>query len=142
MRCIGSLPHLQTKYGDGYQLDFNAGSADGDVDLLKTFIEETFPEQVLLEAHGTNIKYRIPTKGHTLGNIFRIIEKNVKSLNIVEYSVSGVTLEQIFIYFAKLENIDEMRESDVPRVDNTHLQIAESDESQPLAMGNRYAIEP
>eukprot|EP01083_Nonionella_stella_P139348 424928_1 len=101
LRCLGSMAHLQSKFGNGYQLDFNTGVRAEDVSALKTFVETSFHGASLLEIHGSSVKYMVPKSEHSLGKIFRLIEENTKTVNIVDYSVSEVTLEQIFIQFAR-----------------------------------------
>lgn len=58
----------------------------------------SFPDSALVEEQGSNLKYRVP-KGRSLGDMFRIIETGATTL-FDSYSVSDVTLEQIFIQFA------------------------------------------
>eukprot|EP01083_Nonionella_stella_P079939 219442_1 len=101
LKCLGSLSHLQTKFGSGYQLDINTGRRREDVRRLKAFVNRTFPDATLLEIHGSNVKYRIPKLNTSLGKVFRVIEDNKENVNIVNYCVSEITLEQIFIHFAR-----------------------------------------
>jgi len=95
LRCLGSIPHLQARHGNGYQLDFNSNEPQA----LREFVENTFQGASLIEIHETSLKFKIP-KNQSCGQIFRLIEEQKTLLKVEDYSVSDMSLEQIFIQFA------------------------------------------
>lgn len=101
LRCLGSSQHLRSRYGDGYQLDFN--TSDGSK-AVRQFFREKFPSSTIVEKHEQSVKLRMPRAISSLGALFGLIEGHRTELNIVEYSVSETSLEQIFIGFAKQQD--------------------------------------
>eukprot|EP01083_Nonionella_stella_P130674 396640_1 len=102
-RCIGTLPHLKSKFGKGYHVEISTGDEEFDDENLTEFIEESFPGSNLSEQHGTTYKYFIPKSGITLGQVFTTLESPPEDVSVVNYSVSEVGIEQIFIQISKKE---------------------------------------
>jgi hypothetical protein len=99
LACLGTAQHLKNKFGNGYELEINA--ADGKMAEVKAFVERAFPGCDLLEEQNLNLKYKTP-KTRSLGDMFRIVESEAESAGLVSlYSISDISLEQIFIYFAR-----------------------------------------
>ncbi|CEO94857.1 hypothetical protein PBRA_003670 [Plasmodiophora brassicae] len=96
LSCLGTPQHLKDRFGDAYQVELNV--VEGRLDEAPAFMKLSFPDSALVEEQGSNLKYRVP-KGRSLGDMFRIIETGATTL-FDSYSVSDVTLEQIFIQFA------------------------------------------
>lgn len=73
---------------------------------VKKFVEQLFPDCITLETFGGHQKFHVlrslsQVQSISLGDIFHQFEANKKELQIEEYSISQMTLEQIFIRFAK-----------------------------------------
>ncbi|KAK3753339.1 hypothetical protein QZH41_015277 [Actinostola sp. cb2023] len=89
------------------QQSFPLGTEAAAVAKAKTFIEQTFQGAYLMESHSGMLTYQIINDNLTWSQIFGHLEKNRESLNIVDYSVSQTTLEQVFINFAKEQHSEE-----------------------------------
>ncbi|KAK3732015.1 hypothetical protein QZH41_016886 [Actinostola sp. cb2023] len=89
------------------QQSLHFGTEDAAVSKAKTFIEQTFQGANLMESHSGMLTYQIINDNLTWSQIFGHLEKNRESLNIVDYSVSQTTLEQVFINFAKEQHSEE-----------------------------------
>ena len=72
------------------------------IDKIKTFLNEKFEWEVL-ETFQSYVRFKISEKAK-LSQIFGEVEKQSKELNIDNYSVKQISLEQIFVKFAK--NVD------------------------------------
>jgi hypothetical protein len=98
LKCIGSCQHLKEKFGGTYQLDIRCNDTNSDVviDLIGNQIPGVFVE----EAHCGHIRIRLPGDVD-LANAFDMLEKAKQESDILDYSLSQATLEQIFINFAK-----------------------------------------
>jgi len=68
--------------------------------MLRSFATKTFPGCLLREAHGTKLRYEVPSQGTTLAAIFGTLEERRTELFIEDYAVSQTSLEQIFNSFA------------------------------------------
>ncbi|XP_078344110.1 phospholipid-transporting ATPase ABCA3-like [Oculina patagonica] len=71
------------------------------------FVANTFPGAQLMDSHSGILHYQINTEGLSWSYIFGQLERNRAALNIVDYSVSQTTLEQVFINFAKEQHSED-----------------------------------
>jgi ATP-binding cassette subfamily A (ABC1) protein 3 len=100
---LGSLEHLKQKYGKGFQVELNTHEHRmGDV---RAFIHTLFQGADEQEHAAGRIRYLIPRQegaaAISVAEIFGRIEKAKADLQISDYSVSGASLEQIFVAIAK-----------------------------------------
>lgn len=100
-KCLGSIQHLKTKYGDGYTLTVRVSSSVPTLQPIQDFIRANFPASFLKEVHLNMLEYQLPTEGTALSSLFGIMEANRRDLGIEDYSISQTTLDQVFISFAK-----------------------------------------
>ncbi|THD28532.1 ATP-binding cassette subfamily A (ABC1) member 3 [Fasciola hepatica] len=76
------------------------------VNQTMRFVAQSFPEARLVDRHQGLLQYHfpLPARGNLdLGRIFGLLEENKSRLNVINYSVSQTSLEQIFIDLAKLQ---------------------------------------
>mmetsp|Transcript_54726 Transcript_54726/g.67128 ORF Transcript_54726/g.67128 Transcript_54726/m.67128 type:complete len:215 (+) Transcript_54726:85-729(+) len=59
---------------------------------------------ILLEKYVNIIRYQIGNENETIANCFEYIESIKDELNIINYSISVTSLEQIFVRFAKKQH--------------------------------------
>ncbi|OWF35545.1 ATP-binding cassette sub-family A member 1 [Mizuhopecten yessoensis] len=101
-RGIGSIQHLKTRFGNGYIVIVRIAGDRPDLDIVDSFITETFPSANLRERHHNMLQYQLGSEV-PLSHIFSEIEAVRESFNIEDYSVSQTTLDQVFINFAKMQ---------------------------------------
>eukprot|EP00040_Diaphanoeca_grandis_P036072 m.228737 g.228737 ORF g.228737 m.228737 type:complete len:2030 (+) comp33545_c0_seq2:117-6206(+) len=107
-KCFGTIQHLKSKFGDGYMLT---------VQLKPETAAESFTEYFtnrisgtsILSTHDTQITYKID-KTSSMSTLFEIMEDEATARNIVDYSLSQTSLEQIFLTFAAEQETEEMDE--------------------------------
>ncbi|ORX71007.1 P-loop containing nucleoside triphosphate hydrolase protein [Anaeromyces robustus] len=106
--AIGSPTHLKMKFGDTYTLELQSP----DVKLVNEMIRKDIPlidqkDTVTEFKSNKRIRYTFKiTNNH--GEIFKVME-NYKDINLVnDYSFTQITLEDIFLRFAKLQDNQEM----------------------------------
>ncbi|XP_054155382.1 cholesterol transporter ABCA5-like [Oppia nitens] len=110
VRCIGSIQHLKNKYGAGYVLEIKWNTTDPTFgQKLKQTIESFFTNISLKEEYNNRLIYDIPQQSvQSLSKIFSFLENLRQSMSsIEEYSFSQKTIEQIFIDFAKEQEISD-----------------------------------
>jgi len=108
LKCLGSANHLKSKFGQGYQLDLKTGETEQQIQKVQRCVNMLFQGAQLMEQHGGNFKFDLPPqKDKPLSIIFGLIERYRQEYDILEYSVSQTTLEQVFIYFAKHQHEDD-----------------------------------
>ncbi len=106
MKCIGSLQHLKSRYGEGYTLlvKINLESSNGDdtkVNEFVTFISTSFNDSVIKENRDGFLNIQIKNNSTSaLSGIFSLIESNKTKYGIEYYVVTQTKLEQIFLNFA------------------------------------------
>lgn len=105
-RCLGSIQHLKSKYGDGYTITMTM--AEEKQEHCVAFINKTFPNAVLKEEHLGYLHFEL-NAGVSWSVIFEEMENNKKGLAIQDYAVNQTSLEQVFLNFAK----DQKSEDDV-----------------------------
>ncbi|XP_012548268.1 cholesterol transporter ABCA5 [Bombyx mori] len=70
-------------------------------------VGELFPAAVLEESFAERLVFSVPQSAvSSLARCFQQIEDAKEKLNIVEYSFSQTTLEQVFLKFAQSENVE------------------------------------
>ncbi|CAH2093421.1 unnamed protein product [Euphydryas editha] len=90
------LHHQRTESGGG-------ASAEAAIAL----VAQLFPAAVLEESFAERLVFSVPQSSvSSLASCFQQIEDAKEKLNIVEYSFSQTTLEQVFLKFAQSENVE------------------------------------
>ncbi|NP_080734.3 ATP-binding cassette, sub-family A (ABC1), member 14 isoform X2 [Mus musculus] len=114
--CLGSPQHLKNKFGNIYTMTikFKTDTDDNTVQDLKDFIAEVFPGSDLKQENQGILNYYIPSKNNSWGKVFGILEKAKEDYNLEDYSISQITLEQVFLTFANPDNPRSGYEKAVP----------------------------
>ncbi|XP_007951393.1 phospholipid-transporting ATPase ABCA3-like, partial [Orycteropus afer afer] len=106
--CLGSPQYLKNKFGNVYTLKAKVNmDKDGNkLKEFKEFIATTFPGNIINQEHQGIIDYSIPSEEISLGKVFSILEDAKLLFNLEDYSVSQITLEQIFLTFANIDKVE------------------------------------
>ncbi|RWS11247.1 ATP-binding cassette sub-family A member 7-like protein, partial [Dinothrombium tinctorium] len=103
-RCLGSIQHLKSKYGEGHTVTLRVKGGLQELENVKSFIEKVFDSNaVLKETHLNQMEYQIDSKIE-ISVIFKEMEKAKQLLSIADYSVSQTNLDQVFIRFARMQS--------------------------------------
>uniref|UniRef100_A0A8C6FXX0 ABC transporter domain-containing protein n=1 Tax=Moschus moschiferus TaxID=68415 RepID=A0A8C6FXX0_MOSMO len=107
-KCLGSPHHLKNKFGNIYTLTAKINTDDNKdkLEKFKEFIETNFPGNMINQDHHGIIGYYIPSKGICWGKVFHIMEEAKTLFNLVDYFISQITLEQIFLTFANIDKVN------------------------------------
>ena len=100
LQCLGSSQHLKSKYGDGYTLDFKLKDDPALMQKMQALLREKFGEYEVREIHGCHAIVVLPTT-LPMWEVFRLLESRRQELEIVDYTLSQCTLDQVFLQFAK-----------------------------------------
>uniref|UniRef100_A0A7N4V5J3 ABC transporter domain-containing protein n=1 Tax=Sarcophilus harrisii TaxID=9305 RepID=A0A7N4V5J3_SARHA len=103
LKCLGSPQYLKNKFGSGYTLvaKMQSDSTDADMEQFKEFIKCTFPGRTLNHEHQGMVQYNIPSDNLSWAKVFGILEKAKDIYKLEDYSISQITLEQVFLSFAE-----------------------------------------
>ncbi|KAJ3158388.1 hypothetical protein HDU86_002854 [Geranomyces michiganensis] len=124
LRCLGTVQHLRERFGHGYLINVrvkdwsaNADSVmlsdraagggrhlDSRLALDKTlgFIQHTYPGAYVTERHRNHARVLVPRESVTaLSRVFAQLEHHRDEFGIQEYTVSHVSLEEVFLSFAR-----------------------------------------
>ncbi|KAL1270498.1 hypothetical protein QQF64_029514, partial [Cirrhinus molitorella] len=120
-KCLGSIQHLKSRFGDGYTLIIRVCADQSDLCAVETFVRDTFPGSTLKEKHHSTLQYQIPQGEGALAHIFSQLNKHQQQLRVEDYSVSQTTLDQVFVSFARQQRDEEdgAFENDVDLNDET-----------------------
>jgi len=122
LRCLGSAQRLQSRFGNGYELNVNVQQekvSEVIGHLQKSGYFESVDE---IESFENNCKIRLTLfkfeiqspsngerggelqeQGFSLGKVFEIVESAKSRFNLQNYTLSQTTLEQIFIKLARVK---------------------------------------
>ncbi|XP_062957203.1 phospholipid-transporting ATPase ABCA3-like [Cynocephalus volans] len=103
LMCLGSPQHLKNKFGNIYTLKVKVKTEDK-LEDLKIFITFIFPGSVLKHENQGILNYYIPSKDNSWAKVFGILEKAKEQFDLEDYSVSQITLEQVFLTFVNPDN--------------------------------------
>uniref|UniRef100_A0A8W4F9G4 ATP binding cassette subfamily A member 14 n=1 Tax=Sus scrofa TaxID=9823 RepID=A0A8W4F9G4_PIG len=106
--CLGSPQHLKNKFGNVYILKAKI-KIDKDENKLKDFkdfMATTFPGSELKHENQGILDYYVPSKDNSWGKMFGILEEAKEEFHLEDYSISQITLEQVFLTFANPENTE------------------------------------
>lgn len=104
-KCLGSPQHLKSKFGSGYSLQAKVRSKGQQEALqdFKAFVNLTFPGSVLEDEHQGMVHYHLPGHDLSWAKVFGTLEKAKEKYGVDDYSVSQISLEQVFLSFAHLQ---------------------------------------
>lgn len=105
LRCLGSPQHLKSRFGSGYALQAKVQSTGQQeaLEQFKAFVHLTFPGSVLEDEHQGMVHYHLPGENLSWAQVFSALEKAKEQLGVADYSVSQISLEQVFLSFAHLQ---------------------------------------
>ncbi|MCJ8749017.1 hypothetical protein PDJAM_G00171320 [Pangasius djambal] len=103
-KCLGSIQHLKSRFGDGYTVIVRVRGGPADLSTVEEFVTQTFPDSVLKEKHHNTLQYQMPQKEGALSHIFSQFSRNQHTLGVEDYSVSQTTLDQVFVNFAQQQH--------------------------------------
>ncbi|CAF3444208.1 unnamed protein product [Rotaria sp. Silwood1] len=102
-KCLGSVQHLKTKFGDGYTILVRT-EINSDTKSAINYIKERIPEADVKEEHNKMIHFRVSTSVplHKMFSVLEQAREDLKSI-IEDYTVTQVTLDDVFVNFAKIQ---------------------------------------
>ncbi|XP_053206851.1 phospholipid-transporting ATPase ABCA1-like [Panonychus citri] len=120
-KCLGSSQHLKEKFGLGFTLIIKMTQSNQTVqsnqqsnqsvqtnqqsnqqlDKIKRWMVEKFPSSILRDVHQTILHYHITDTSLRWGEMLRCLDEAKRLLPIEDFTLTGTTLEQIFLSFAK-----------------------------------------
>ncbi|KAF7668709.1 hypothetical protein LDENG_00293370 [Lucifuga dentata] len=106
-KCLGSIQHLKSRFGDGYTVIVRVGGSPPALKPVEDFVQQFFPGSVLKEKHHNTLQYQLPHTEGALAIIFSQFTCHQQRLCVEEYSVSQTTLDQVFVNFARHQHGEE-----------------------------------
>jgi len=105
--CYGSNQHLKNKFGDGYRVRIKLNKKNPE-EVHELFIKKFENAKRLIENQTDNLVYQINGEHFSFYQAFSFLEDDLKNNKIIEdFSITQCSLEQIFIYFSKFQQIVE-----------------------------------
>lgn len=103
-KCLGSAQHLKNKFSKGFILTIKM-KRDDESELLQINkrVHELFPAALLKEKYLDLITFHISTVELKWSAVFGMMSQ-LKSENIInDFTVTQMSLEQVFLHFTKEE---------------------------------------
>jgi len=104
LRCLGSVQHLKGRFGVSYQVEIRCAASEMVEHCIHACLHEIARGSVLEERHGSYFLLHVPPSIE-LALLFQNLETRKAELSIWDYSVSQCSIEQIFIRFAKEQEV-------------------------------------
>uniref|UniRef100_A0A4W6E2P5 ABC transporter domain-containing protein n=1 Tax=Lates calcarifer TaxID=8187 RepID=A0A4W6E2P5_LATCA len=98
-KCLGSIQHLKSRFGDGYTVIVRVGGSPPALKPVEDFVQQTFPGSVLKEKHHNTLQYQLVCTQGALATIFSQFTSHQHRLGVEDYSVSQTTLDQVSTVF-------------------------------------------
>ncbi|XP_028420639.1 ATP-binding cassette sub-family A member 1 isoform X1 [Perca flavescens] len=106
-KCLGSIQHLKSRFGDGYTVIVRVGGSPPALKPVEDFVKQSFPGSILKEKHHNTLQYQLPYIQGALANIFSQFTSHQQRLGVEDYAVSQTTLDQVFVNFARHQHGEE-----------------------------------
>ena len=108
-KCLGSVQELRKKYGRGYTLTIKLKPECLEqpfyLSKLKDELRTVFPSAVLKDHHELLLEYQIIDNSLRWSFLFAEMDQIRSDYNLDYYVLSDCTLEQIFIQFARTNQL-------------------------------------
>ncbi|KAM9305170.1 phospholipid-transporting ATPase ABCA3 [Gastrophryne carolinensis] len=108
LKCLGSPQHLKSKFGSGYTLLAKTSNVEDGLIPFKQFVETVFPGSLLKHEHQGMVHYHITNQELSWAQVFGTLEKAKETFNLEDYSVSQISLEQVFLSFSHFQQPPEV----------------------------------
>jgi ATP-binding cassette subfamily A (ABC1) protein 3 len=100
MLAVGEREELKRRAGDAFHVHLVSVTAprttDPELQLMKNWVGETFKGAVISrETQGGQLRFQVPTEGHTLGGLIRVLESVKGDLGVEFFSVGKATLDEV-----------------------------------------------
>jgi ABC-type multidrug transport system ATPase subunit len=99
LRCVGNPKELTSRYG-GFLVLTLTTTALRATDA-KAFVRQMSPNAKLTYELGATLKYDLPLDEVNLATVFKAITDRKAELDIVDWGVANMTLEEVFIKLAR-----------------------------------------
>ncbi|XP_055935356.1 ATP-binding cassette sub-family A member 2-like isoform X2 [Argiope bruennichi] len=110
-RCLGSIQHLKSKYGQGYTLIIKMKREDQEnqdrINTIKCNVQSKLPGANLKDDHQGMLQYHIVDPSVTLSRLFKFMSQMKVQFELEDYLISDTSLEQIFLTFARAQRASE-----------------------------------
>ncbi|KAG1669733.1 ATP-binding cassette sub-family A member 1 [Nymphon striatum] len=114
LKCIGTPQYLKNKFSDGFTVTLRLAHHSADLGNVIRFFHQTFPYSSL-KAHNNNVvEFNIPSEKASLGLIFHYMENESERLNILDFSVTQTSLDQVFVNFSRNQSDGIFDEDEAP----------------------------
>ncbi|XP_053200580.1 retinal-specific phospholipid-transporting ATPase ABCA4-like [Panonychus citri] len=112
-KCLGSSQHLKEKFGFGFTLKIKMSQwnqsnqwnqwnqQEIQLDKIKIWMAQKFPSSILRDVNKTILHYHLRDNSLRWGQMLRCLDEAKRLLPIEDFTLTGTTLEQIFLSFSK-----------------------------------------
>ncbi|KAG1714023.1 ATP-binding cassette sub-family A member 3 [Nymphon striatum] len=119
LQCIGTIPHLKNKFGQGYTIYANMkllidGHDENRRMAITRILQNKVPSVTLKNFNLGMLNFHVRDPTEKWSNMFEVME-SIKVENYVEnYAITETTLEEVFLSFAEQEQ-DQSKSNEKPR---------------------------
>ena len=98
MKCMGTLEHLKSKFGGGFELTLRVSDASFEA-AAAAHVAAAFPEAALVESREQRLVFALAAGSTSLADLFEAVQSAQRdaSLGISDYIVQQSSLENVFL---------------------------------------------
>ncbi|XP_046463654.1 ATP-binding cassette sub-family A member 7-like isoform X2 [Daphnia pulex] len=101
LRCLGSAQHLKNRFGNGYMISARC-EMEYVSDVLQS-VQSVIPEARLRERRSRQLIWHIQPNVLSIASLFNRMEAARAATQMVDYSITQTTLDDVFLRFARLQ---------------------------------------
>lgn len=101
-KCLGSVQHLKNKYSKGFVLTIKMGKDDEQLMMnVQNRVRDAFQLAELKEKYLDILTFHITNTQLKWSEMFRVCANLKEELDIQDYALTQMSLEQVFMIFSK-----------------------------------------
>uniref|UniRef100_UPI00358E9143 glucosylceramide transporter ABCA12-like isoform X2 n=1 Tax=Myxine glutinosa TaxID=7769 RepID=UPI00358E9143 len=111
-QCLGTLQHIKKRFSDGYSVKIKINQTKCDVMDVEKLMCTHCPGTLLKDKHAGQFEFQVPSTAGSLADMFAVLEDAQQFEAFQYFSISQMTLDQVFINFAKKQEDAEEKEEE------------------------------
>ncbi|KAG1714019.1 ATP-binding cassette sub-family A member 3 [Nymphon striatum] len=110
LQCIGTIPHLKNKFGQGYTIYANMkllidGHDENRRMAITRILQNKVPSVVLKNFNLGMLNFHVRDPTEKWSNMFEVMESIKAEKYVEDYAITETTLEEVFLSFAEQDQI-------------------------------------
>uniref|UniRef100_A0A8C4WZM9 ATP-binding cassette, sub-family A (ABC1), member 12 n=1 Tax=Eptatretus burgeri TaxID=7764 RepID=A0A8C4WZM9_EPTBU len=111
-QCLGTLQHIKKRFSDGYSVKIKINQMKCNIQDMVQLMDTNCPGTQLKDQHAGQLEFQVPSTAGSLADMFAVLEYAQQLQAFQYFSISQMTLDQVFINFANKQGDAEEKEEE------------------------------